>query len=99
MVTTITKLEVLDPTVEPIPAEAVIAARPETLDGMVLGLLANGKPNSEEMLELVHEVLADRYDFKDVVSRNKGTASRPCPVEIIDELIEQCDVVITSSGD
>ena len=97
--TTTTKIEVLDPTVEPIPLEAVIAPRPESLDGAVLGLLANGKANSEAMLELVQEVLADRYEFKEVVSRNKGNASKPSPKDIIDELVDRCDVVITASGD
>ena len=98
MVTT-ERLRVLDPTVQPIPAEGVVADRPETLDGKVIGLLANGKLNSEEILALTQEVLADRYEFKGVVARNKRNASRPCPEEIIDELVEQCDVVITSSGD
>lgn len=93
------RLRVLDPTVQPIPAEGVVADRPETLDGKVIGLLANGKLNSEEILALTQEVLADRYEFKGVVARNKRNASRPCPDEIIDELVEQCDVVITSSGD
>lgn len=93
------RLRVLDPTVQPIPTEGVVADRPETLDGKVIGLLANGKLNSEEILALTQEVLADRYEFKGVVARNKRNASRPCPEEIIDELVEQCDVVITSSGD
>jgi hypothetical protein len=97
--TTIRRLQVLDPTVESIPAEAVIAPRPDTLDGKVVGLLANGKHNAPELLDLIHEVLADRFEFSGVVSRNKGNASRPCPADIMDEMAEQCDVVITSSGD
>ena len=94
-----TRLEVLDPTVEPIPVDAVIAPRPETLDGKVVGLLANGKHNAPELLEMVQEVLADRFEFGAVVSKNKGNASRPCPPDILDELAEECDVVITASGD
>ena len=97
--TTATKLQVLDPTVEPILADAVIAPRPETLDGKVVGLLANGKRNAPELLDLIHEVLADRFEFRGVVSRNKGNASLPCPADILDELAELCDVVITASGD
>ncbi len=93
------KMTVLDPTVQAIPEDAVVARRPDTLDGKVIGLLANGKINSEEVLALTQEVLADRYEFKSVVARNKHNASRPCPEEIIDELVDQCDVVITSSGD
>ena len=51
------------------------------------------------MLEMVREVLADRYDFNRVITKNKGNASRPCPEDILDELAERCDVVITASGD
>ena len=97
--TTATRLAVMDPTVEPIPAHAVVAQRPNTLDGKVIGLLANGKRNSVELLEAVSEVLADRYDFKAVVARNKGNASRPCPTPLAEEMAQQCDVIITASGD
>ncbi len=98
MVTT-TKLRVLDPTVEPVPAHAIIAERPATLDGAVIGLLANGKRNSDELLDMVHQILADRYEFRSVVARNKGNASRPCSQDMLKDLAEQCDVVITASGD
>ncbi len=90
---------VLDPTVSPLPADGVVADRPTTLEGVSIGLLANGKLNSEEMLTALHDVLADRFEFGAVIERNKHNASRPCPEDIIDELVEQCDVVITSSGD
>ena len=72
--TTATRLEVLDPTVGPIPVHAVMAPRPETLDRTSLGLLANGKRNADELLEYVHEVLADRFEFKSVTVRNKDNA-------------------------
>ena len=94
-----TSLTVLDPTVAPLPVDGAIADRPTSLDSVRLGLLANGKLNSEEMLTALHDVLADRFEFGSVVERNKHNASRPCPEEIINELVEQCDVVITSSGD
>ena len=93
------RIQALDPAVKAIPEDAVVADRPDTLDGKVIGLLANGKINSEEILALTQEVLADRYEFKGIVARNKHNASRPCPDHIIDELVDQCDVVITSSGD
>ena len=96
---TATRMQVLDPTVEPIPASAVIAPRPDTLDGAVLGLLSNGKRNADVLLEMVHEVLADRFEFEGTVVRDKGNASRPCPPDIMEELSERCDLVITASGD
>ncbi len=91
--------ELLDPTVEPGLTRAVIAPRPETMDGKVLGLLANGKPNSEALLHLVQEILADRYQFKGVVARTKASNSRPCPQALLEELVKKCDIVITASGD
>ena len=96
---TATRLQVLDPTVQPIPASAVISPRPDTLDGAVVGLLSNSKRNATELLEMVQEVLADRFEFKDVIAVDKGNASRPCPPDILKELTDQCDVVITASGD
>lgn len=99
MMTTATRLAVLDPTVEPIPAHAVVAQRPNTLDGKIIGLLANGKRNSVELLEAISDVLADRYEFKAIVARNKGNASRPCPTPLAEKMAEECDVIITSSGD
>ncbi len=92
-------LQVLDPRVQPIPEHAIIAPRPASLDGLSIGLLANGKQNSEELLEMVYEVLADRYEFSGVITKNKGNASRPCPGDILDDLAERCGVVITASGD
>jgi hypothetical protein len=91
--------EVLDPRVQPIPEKAIIAPRPASLEGMSIGLLANGKQNSAELLEMIYEVLADRYDFSVVIAKNKGNASRPCPEDLLDELAERCDVIVTSTGD
>ena len=93
------RIAVLDPTVEPIPAHAVIAERPESLDGGVIGLLSNGKPYAAGFLREVHGVMADRFEFKDVVERNKGNASRPSPRDILEDMAEQCDFVVTAVGD
>ena len=92
-------VQVLDPTVESVSVEAVVASRPITLDHKVLGLLANGKSNSVELLEMVHEIIADRFEFREVISLNKGNASRPCPDNLIEELVQKSDLVITASGD
>ena len=92
-------IEVLDPTAVTVPEHAVISQRPASLDQITLGLLANGKQNAPELLDMIHEVLADTYEFAGVVSRDKGDASRPCPTSILEELADQCNVVITASGD
>ena len=93
------KLVVLDPTAETERMEAVLAPRPSTLEGKRLGLLANGKGNSEKLLEAVLEELEQHYEFPVVMWRNKGNASRPAPADILDELANTCDVVVTAIGD
>ena len=55
--TTATKLEVLDPTSDHIPASAVIAPRPSTLDGATIGLLSNGKPYAAGFLDDVRKLM------------------------------------------
>ena len=49
-----------------------VAKRPDTLNGAVVGLLANGKRNADELLEMVHDVLADQFEFKAVIARKQG---------------------------
>ena len=93
------KVEVLDPTVKPDVKDSNLANRPETLDGAVVGLLANGKKNSVEILKYVYDVISEEYDLKLSVEEDKGNASRPCPSEMLLGMAETCDVVITSNGD
>ena len=90
---------VLDPRVLPDIPDSMLAERPESLDGSTVGLLANGKRNSEELLVQVYEVLSESFKLKRAVPDNKGNASRPCPPNLLAELSEVCDVVITASGD
>jgi hypothetical protein len=89
----------LDPTVEALPDNTNMAPRLTDLNGRVLGLLANGKRNSDALLDAVTSLLQDTYDVKGVVRLNKRDVSRPAKQEIVDELLEKCDAVITAIGD
>ncbi|MBM3925363.1 MAG: hypothetical protein FJ320_05155 [SAR202 cluster bacterium] len=99
MVVTASRLMVLDPTVQAMPESTVMAPRPKSLDGMTVGLLANGKRNSDEILRNVYSLLQDMYNFKGTVELNKRDVSRPAPKHIMDELLQKCDIVITAIGD
>ena len=99
MVVEATKITILNPTVESLPGSTSPAPRSESLDGAVVGLLGNGRPNSVKLLDAVYSMLQDRYQFKDVVRLNKSDASRPAPQQMIDQLLERCDLVITGIGD
>ena len=93
------RMTVLDPTSAPLPVDAKLADRPDSLNGKVLGLLDNHKNNASKLLDEIHELLAERYDFSQVVRRTKNDVSRPCPKDIVEEMAKTCDVVITAIGD
>ena len=97
--TTKPALVILDPTSSPLPANAQLAKRPVTLDGKVLGLLDNHKPNAARLLDEIQELLSQNHEFAGVVRRYKLDVSRPCPEETVEELAAQCDLLITAIGD
>ena len=99
MVVEATKFKILDPTVEPLPESTLMAPRPQDLNGKTVGLLANGKRNATTLLDEIYSLLQDTYEFTGAVRLDKGDSSRPAPKEIIDELLEKCDLVITATGD
>ena len=76
-----------------------VAPRPGSLDGKVVGLLSNNKPNSELLLRGVIDLLKENYSVKEVVEANKGTHRLPAPQDIIDDLVARCDVVVTATAE
>jgi hypothetical protein len=73
--------------------------RLESLDGVVLGLLANGKANSERLLDLIAEELGRRHAIKDVVRITKSHPSLPPPEEDVESLARQTLAVLSAIGD
>ena len=61
-------ITVMDPTAESLPTKTSIAARPVSLDGKVLGLLDNSKQNAGRLLEIVADMLKDRFEIRAVNS-------------------------------
>ena len=83
-----------------VPAK-VEAAKPtlETLSGMVVGFIDNAKPNFNHLADDIGELLMKKYGVKQVLKRRKRAASVPAPDAVYQEYTEQCDLVITGSGD
>ncbi|HET7378670.1 MAG TPA: hypothetical protein VFJ24_01390 [Gaiellales bacterium] len=92
-------IRILDPTVPPERAEASPAKRLRGLDGMVVGLLSNGKVNGDALLRLVGDKLVSRHGVRELVVREKPNASRVAPTDLVDQLVTQCDAVVTAIGD
>jgi hypothetical protein len=70
-----------------------------TLDGVRLGLLGNSKLNADAVLLAVADLLEERYALDAVFVRSKPTFSKPAPSEMVDEMIQNADVIVTGVGD
>jgi hypothetical protein len=75
------------------------APRLTSLDGVTLGLLANGKANSEAILEAVATAIAQRHRIAKVVRATKVHPSLPVSDEVLGMFAEQVQVVLTAIGD
>ncbi len=91
------KLIVLDPTQDAVVNRIERAARPKTFK--TVGLLDNGKTNSNVLLRKVGERLAQYYPEIIIKSYRKPDASRPAPPALLDQMAAECDVAIPGIGD
>ena len=69
------------------------------LAGKVVGFIDNAKPNFGLLADDLGELLQSKYGVARVIKRRKSSASVPAKPEVIAELAQECDVVITGSGD
>jgi hypothetical protein len=97
--TTATRLVLVDPTSEPLPSVAAMAARPRSLRGLAPGLLANSKHNSIPLLEAVAAELAARHSLGRPRTWSKPTAYRVAIPSLLDEIAGASEVAITAIGD
>jgi hypothetical protein len=70
-----------------------------SLAGKVVGFIDNAKPNFNHLADDLGELLMARYGVKAIVKRRKSAASIPAPPDMLREVSDACDVVITGSGD
>jgi len=92
-------LVTLDPRDESDHGPALLAPRPPTLNGKTLGLLSNNKPHSETLLQMIADVMKERYDIKATVEYNKGSHQWPAGPEALKEFAAKCDVVIHATAE
>ena len=69
------------------------------LRGKVVGFIDNSKANFNHLADDIGELLIAKYGVKAVIKRRKRGPAVPAPDEVMKELVEQCDAVITGSGD
>lgn len=88
---------ILDPTSELAVAHRERVARPESLNGLTVGLLDISKPRGDVFLSRVEERLGD---LGATVNRyKKPTFTKPAPVDLRHEIATSCDAVIEALAD
>ena len=71
----------------------------DSLAGKVVGFIDNAKPNFDRLVDELAELLVSKYGVARVVKHRKRSAAIPAPEEIMQDIVAQCDAVITGSGD
>ena len=92
------KMDFVDPTAGSAGKAISMAPRPADLSGKVLGILDNTKEQADIILQTLGEALREKYGVKEVIMRRKEHYSKPAPDEMIEEMADQCDVVICALG-
>ncbi len=90
----------LDPTSGPLERrdERTLRPRPSSLDGQVIGLVANGLGRGEELLDRVYDGIAQRTDPAGVVRVLKPSVSVPPEPADWARLTSEVTVAITGFG-
>jgi len=92
--------EILDPTgATDAASNTTLAPRLGTLEGKVLALLDNGKPNGAALLQEVARQLRTRHALKDVLMYTKPYFGTPVEPTQTQRIFEECDFAITAIGD
>jgi hypothetical protein len=95
----ISAMDILDPIGDTAATARTLAPRPASLQGAVIGVLDNSKPNARVLLEGVARVLAAKLGARDVRVWRKPGASVGATAAVLDEIAAQCGAVLTASAD
>lgn len=78
-----------------------VSPRIGDLNGKVICIVDNGKPNFDIYVEKMEELIRRNYNLTEVIHIKKGHlgSSNPVPLERIDELAKRCHAVISGIGD
>lgn len=91
---------VLDPVAPAGVSGESAAFRPlASLAGKVVGFIDNSKPNFSFLADDLGELLMAKYGVAKIIRHRKPTASVSALPAVFADLKQQCDLVITGSGD
>ncbi|MBI5967473.1 MAG: hypothetical protein HY882_06430 [Deltaproteobacteria bacterium] len=92
------KIEVLNPVGEVEVKTRKLAPRPQSLQGLRLGLLDNSKHNADHFLIRAGQRLKEKFGLGEILVQKKPNASVPVPQDAQNALLS-CNFLITAFGD
>jgi hypothetical protein len=92
-------LVVYNPTSGPGANKMALSPRVKNLQGGVLGVIENGKTNSDTVLNRIVSDLSERYPFKDVITVKKHSVSHAIKDDAAQILAQKCGFVLAGIGD
>ena len=94
------KLTVLDPTDGPFRTATVLARRLDSIEGATLGIIWNGRPHGDKILQRVAKELSDRWGCSTAEFLQKPFMGNVAPGEFFQTLLtRRVNFVITGLGD
>ena len=90
---------VYNPTSGPTAEKMGMAPRIENLQNGVLGVIDNGKTNSDTVLNRIVTKLAERFSLEDVVTVKKHSVSHAIKDDAARMLAQTCNFVLAGIGD
>jgi hypothetical protein len=92
-------MDMPDPAGRSTAAAKTLAPRPARLDGLVVGLLDNSKPNARGLLEEVARALRARFGAGEARVWGKPGSSVGASAGVLDEIARGARVALTASAD
>jgi hypothetical protein len=80
-------------------ADTTLAPRPAGLRGLTVGLVDNTKPNAEVLLSEIADELHRRFGTGSSAMYTKDYFGTPMKDDLLKQVVQECDVVVTAVGD
>lgn len=88
----------VDPTTSPVVPSFVAAPRLSDLKNKRIGLIDDSKENAKELLDIITDVIKEKFGVESVCYHRKPSASKPADPEVIYNMTNECDFAIVAIG-
>ncbi len=88
----------IDPTFGSDRPRIALAPRPADLADKVIGMIDNTKEQGDVILQTVADALRERHGVARVITRSKEHYSKVATVELINEMANEVEIVVSALG-